>query len=128
MNKKSKIGLGIAVGSTLAAAAAAYFLYGAKDAKKRRASVRGWVLKAKGEVLEKIEGLTEVNKEKYQSIIKDTLARYAKIKHISKEEIAALEKELHAYWEHLKKEIETDSKKIIKNAQKSAGKIAKLVK
>ncbi|MDP2704866.1 MAG: hypothetical protein U1D31_01850 [Patescibacteria group bacterium] len=125
MNKKNNIGLGIAVGSALAATAAAYFLYGAKDAKKRRAKIRGWALKAKGEVLEKLEVLTDINKDTYQTIVKQILSRYNNAKHIGKEEIADLEKELGNYWKHLKKEMEAEGKKAVKKVRKSAVKIAK---
>jgi hypothetical protein len=52
--RKAEIGAGIAAG-VAAAALGAYFLYGSKDAKKNRAKVKGWMLKARGEVLEQLE-------------------------------------------------------------------------
>lgn len=128
MDRKNNIGIGLAVGSAIATAAAVYFLYGTKGAKKRRDKIRGWVLRAKGEIIEKLENLTEVNKEKYHAIVKEILTRYGKMKNVGDAEIVSLEKELKAYWEHLRKEVKADGKKTAKKVRKSVSKIVKSAK
>lgn len=93
-------GIGAAI---LAAAAGAYFLYG-KDAPKRRKAVRSWMLKAKGEVLEQIEGLPEIDKATYFGLIDAAAARYMNLKDVSSAEVAELVKELQGYWTGLRKQ------------------------
>ncbi len=57
-----------------AAAVGTYYLYGHKDAKKYRSAVKGWMLKAKGEVLEELEKAKEVTETTYESAV-DTIAK-----------------------------------------------------
>ncbi|MEK9201839.1 MAG: hypothetical protein AAB944_02605 [Patescibacteria group bacterium] len=129
MNKQNKVTIGMALGAAaVAAGAAAYFLYGSKGAEKRRTKIKGWMLKAKGEVLEKIEGLQEISEQEYHAIIGEVLSRYAKVKHIGASEASALEKELKKYWAHLKKEFATTSKKVAGKTKQSLGKVVRAVK
>ncbi|MDD5318689.1 MAG: hypothetical protein PHF79_02625 [Candidatus Pacebacteria bacterium] len=99
--------LGIAV----AAAAGAYFLYGTKDGKKKMKQVRGWALKAKGEILEKIEGLKDVNEDTYRAIVDNVAKRYALLKNIDKKDLEKVIGEIHAHWKDIKKHIGTEIKK-----------------
>ncbi len=106
-NKKQ--GSGTAVGVALAAVAAAagaYFLYGTKDAKKNRKKVRGWALKAKGEVVEKLEKIKgEINEENYNEIVESVLSKYEKVKDIAAPEIELVGKELKGHWKNIKKHL-----------------------
>ncbi|HEV7449483.1 MAG TPA: hypothetical protein VGP13_03015 [Candidatus Paceibacterota bacterium] len=61
-----------------AAAAGAYWLYGAKDAAKHRKLAKSWMLKARAEVLEGVEKLQDIDKEKYLAIVDDVMSRYGK--------------------------------------------------
>ncbi len=100
----AQIAVGAGIGAALVAAAAgAYFLYG-KDAPKRRKAVRGWMLKAKGEILEQIEKLPEIDKETYFALIDAAAERYANVKDVSSAEIAGMVKELQGYWTGIKKQ------------------------
>jgi len=67
--KKTGKGFGLAA---LAAATAAgvYFLYGSKNATKNRNKIKGWTLKAKGEVLEKMEKMKNIDEADYKRIHK----------------------------------------------------------
>ena len=60
------------VGLAALAAAGTYFLYGKKGAKNRK-MIEGWTLKMKGEVLEKMETIKELNEDKYYKLV-DTVA------------------------------------------------------
>lgn len=132
--KKANVsGAQIAVGvgaALVAAAAGTFFLYG-KDAPKRRKAVRSWMLKAKGEVLEQIERLPDLDQKTYYGLIDAAAARYLKAKDVSSEEVADLVKELRGYWSGLRKQFapakarKTAKKAGKKTVKKSAKKAAK---
>lgn len=111
-NNSAVIGLGLV--ATVAAVAGAYFLYGSKSAIKNRKSVKSWTLKAKGEILEQLENMAEVNEEIYHTVIKEVSEKYQVIKEISEKDIAEFTKELRDHWKSIEKEI--------KNYQKKSGK------
>src|SRR3989344_8569266 len=64
------VGAGVAV--LAAGAAGSYFLQTAKNRKK----LKGWMLKMKGETLEKIEKLKEVNEKAYHKAVDAAAKRY----------------------------------------------------
>lgn len=123
MSKQQKSNVVVGVGITVAAAAAAagaLFLYGTKAGKQQKKKIKGWALKAKGEILEKIEGLKEVNEEAYNKIVTAVSDRYAKLKNIDPEELATLVKEVQGHWKNIKKQLAGPAKK--KPAKKAASK------
>lgn len=109
------------IGVAAAAAAGAYFLYGTKDGKKVKKQIRGWALKAKGEVLEKVEKLKDVNEETYHQVIDGVLKRYQTIKGVDTAELADIARELKGHWNNIKRELQASSKQIEK-AKKVASK------
>lgn len=95
------------VGAFLAAAAGAYFLYGSRDAAKNRKKVKGWALKAKGEVLEHIEkAKTELSEERYHEIIDKVERKYKALKDVENKELEAVMKDLRKHWKNIKKHVE----------------------
>jgi len=123
--KKCGSGLGIAV--IAAAAAAGFFLYGSKNSTKNRQKIKGWSLKAKGEVLEKIEKLKDVSEDEYNKIIDSVSEKYSKMKNMDEEEVQESMDELRKYWKNIKKEIEPKKKEVKKVAKKVVNKAAKEV-
>jgi hypothetical protein len=114
-----------AAGFALAAAAAgAYFLYG-KDAPKRRAKVRGWMLKAKGEILEQIEKLSELDQETYYALVDAVSSKYSALKSVEAAEVAALVRELRSGWSSIKRQVASPKKAAKKAVKKVAKKAAK---
>ncbi len=110
------IAKGIALGAGLVTiAAAGYFLFGPKG-KENRKKIRGWTLKAKGEVLEKIEKLEDISEEKYHAIVDAVIAKYQKAKHVATDELEKFEKELRAYWKKIAKDLKEKSKPAKKKA------------
>jgi len=101
--KKSGNGLGL-VALAAATAAGAYFLYGSKNAAKNRRKVKGWTLKAKGEVLEKMEAMKNIDEADYKRIVDTVATKYKKIKTVNTKEAEALAKELKAQWKEIHKE------------------------
>lgn len=117
-----KVGIGVALTTAAVAAAGAYFLYGSSNAKNNRKKVRGWALKAKGEVLEALEKANKMTAEEYQAAIEKIAAGYGKLQTVSKPEIDAFKKEMMSYWKQI---ASSGAKKSAKKAAKSARKVAK---
>jgi hypothetical protein len=96
----------MAVGAgIIAAMAGAYFMYGAKDAAKNRKKVKGWVLKAKGEVVEKLEKVQHATQEQYEATVDTVLNKYQAVKNIDLEEVDSLRKDLKKHWRGLQAEV-----------------------
>lgn len=101
MGKKVKLGAGLIA----AAAAGAYYLFGTKDGGKKRKELRGWMLKVKGEVMDKMEDMKDVSEEKYNKLIETTVTKYSKSKKVGKKEAEALKKDLLKHWKNIKREL-----------------------
>lgn len=104
-NTETKIAVGVGIGMLAALSAGAYYLYGTKEGAKKRLKIRGWVLKAKGEVMEKLENLKEVNEEVYNTIVSSVMKKYQEVKSIDPAEVEALVLDLKKHWKNIKKHI-----------------------
>jgi hypothetical protein len=112
--QKSSVGLGLTIAS-LTAIAGAVFLYGTEAGKKKRKQIKGWTLKAKGEVLEQLEKLKEVNEEKFHQVVDTVSAKYQKLKTVAPEDLAELSADLKKSWKHIVKATKAPvSKKVTK--------------
>lgn len=89
----------------IAATAGTYFLYGSKDAAKNRKKVKGWALKAKGEVLEGIEKLKSIDESTYNTLVDKVSEKYKKIKTVDLSDVEGLKRELKGHWKNLKNEV-----------------------
>jgi len=114
-----KVAIGAGVAALAAFAAAGYFLYG-KDGAKNRKKVKGWMLKAKGEVLEGVEKMKDVSEEQYAMIVDKVGAKYKAVKNIDPAEVEAMVKELHGHWKNIKKSISPAPKKKVAKKEKKA--------
>ena len=103
--KGKKGGGGKLTAALIGAAAAGYYLYGPKGAANRQ-KVKSWSLKAKAEVLEKLEKAKEVSDASYAKHVDTVTAKYAKMKSVGKVEAAKLNKELKGHWGAIKKTAE----------------------
>ena len=130
-NNSKNVSVGGAVGfaaGLAALAAGGYFIFGPQGAKNRKA-IKGWTLKAKGEVLEKIEKLKEVTPEVYNKVIDDVTAKYAKVKGVDTSEIESIVQDARKYWKAMagatkKKAVKkvTSVKKTVKAVKKALSK------
>lgn len=111
-NNKDNVGAKVAagVGMLAAVAAGAYFLYGTKEGANRRVKIRGWVLRAKGEVLEKMENLKELNEDTYNNLVHSVLKKYEGLKNIDKAEVEALVTDLKKHWRNIKRHLDDSGK------------------
>lgn len=101
MDKKKVVGAGVGLA---ALSAGAYFLYG-KDGAENRKKVRGWTLKARGEMLEKLEKMRELNEKKYHEVVDAVAARYKKLKEVDAKELNGLVKEAKGFWGRILKKV-----------------------
>jgi acyl-homoserine lactone acylase PvdQ len=104
VKKESNTGLAILGGLAAAAAAGAYFIYGNKEVQKKAKKVKGWALKAKGEVLEKMEKWKkDFNESDYQELVDKMAQKYQNMKDIDQAELQAFAKEMKSHWKNIKK-------------------------
>jgi hypothetical protein len=106
MKSSTKAGVGVAVAL---AAAAGYFFFYSKNADQNRKKLRGWMLKLKAEVVDKLETVKTLNQETFYAVIDDVAARYGKVKSIDQKELSGLVADLKRHWKNLKTEIVTET-------------------
>ena len=99
MKTKDKL-LGAGIGLAALAAAGTYFLYGKRGAKNRE-KIAGWALQLKGEVLEKMENLKDINQQAYNELVEETAQRYGRVKRVSTRELKHITSELKSAWTHI---------------------------
>jgi len=103
MKTKDKM-IGAGIGLAALAAAGTYFLYGKRGAKNRE-TITGWALQLKGQVLEKMEKLKNVNQEEYNKLIEESVERFGRVKNVSAAELKLVTADLKSAWSHIGKEL-----------------------
>lgn len=101
-----------------AAAVGAYYLYGSKDAAKNRMKAKSWMLKAKGEVLEQLEGAQDVTESAYISAVDTVAKKYNELKTIDQAELASFVGDMKKHWVGIKKTVKSATKVKTKKAKK----------
>src|SRR5256885_1917683 len=86
-----------------AGASGAYFLYGKRGAQNRE-KIEGWALQLKGEVLERMEKLKDINQQAYDQLVDETASRYGRTKRVSAHELKHLTAEMKNAWSHISKQ------------------------
>jgi hypothetical protein len=109
----------IRVGAGIAAiAATAYFFLG-PDGKRHQKKMKGWMVKMKGEVLEKLEEVQDLTEPIYNEIV-DTVARAQEVnERIPKDEIYSLANDLKKQWRTIVRTATGDKKKVKRVAKKT---------
>lgn len=116
ITKGQAVGLGVGLTAAAVAAAGAYFLYGSKSAAKNRKAVKSWTLKAKAEVLEKLEEAQNMSQEEYLALIDGVAAAYQGVKSASKTDLSTFKKEMKEHWTGIVKEVAPKKKPAAKKA------------
>jgi len=115
-NKKNNIGKVIAMGAGAAALVAAGYFFLGPNSKKNRKVTRGWMIKMKGEVVERMESMENITEETYHKLVDAVSGAYTSIG--GKEEVAKLAKELKSHWKAISKKGISTAKKITKKKAK----------
>ena len=111
MSTGSKVMVGAGIGAlALAGIAGGYFLYG-KDGAKNRKKIKSWGLKAKAEVLEKIEKAKDMSEADYHMIVDTVAKKYAQVKDMDQAELASFAKEMKGHWKSMKTHLAPKVKK-----------------
>ncbi len=119
--QESNAGAIAAVGAgVLALSAAAYLLFG-PDGKKNRKIIRGWSVKMKGEIIEKLESAKEITEPVYHDIVNKVTEKYAKLKNVDQDELLAVVADVRKQWKNMMKDAKP-KKKVAKKATKKASK------
>lgn len=116
--QKTSIGLGLTAAAVTAAGA--YFLYGSKHAAQNRKKVKGWALKAKGEVLEALEKAEHITEAEYKALVETASKAYGTVKSASAGEVKDFKKEMGDYWTTLQNSKAV--KKVVSNVTKPSKK------
>ena len=96
----------------IAGVAGMYLLHGhGKIPTANRKKIKGWIVKAKGEVLEKVEKMKELDEEAYYQAVDTVLAKYNKLPEEQRAEIELLAKDMKKHWKSIVKEFAPKSKK-----------------
>ncbi len=101
-NPKAKMAIGAGI-AAMTAAAIAYFLVG-PDGKKNRKKLQGWVIKMKGEIVEKLEAAKEITQPVFEKIVTQVAEKYKKVKHIRPEDLEHAVAEIKKQWKSIAKE------------------------
>jgi len=125
-SENTNVAVGVGLTAAAVAAAGAYFLYGSPNAKQNRAKVKGWSLKAKGEVLEALEKAEEITEKEFNQLVDSVAKSYDKVKDASKSDIAAFKREMKEHWPDIVKHgasaVATAQKMVTKKTPKKAAK------
>lgn len=126
MPKKTKdesmsAGKAVALGTgVVALAAASYFFFG-PDGKKNRNNLKSWMIKMKGEIIEKIESAQDVTEELYHKIVDTVTAKYVKAGKVGEQEVRMFADMLKSQWKGIAK----SHAKTVAPAKKAVKKVAK---
>lgn len=112
--KKGVSGGLILAAASVAAVAGAYFIFGKPDAKTKK-QIKSWTLKAKADVLAKIEGMKEVSQEKYEEVVDAIETKYAQLKNVDPNELHAMATDMKKHWAAIQKSLSAPVKKAPKN-------------
>lgn len=99
----TKITAGVGMTATVVAAVGAYFLYGSKQAKRNRQTIKSWALKAKAEVLERMEQTKAISKVEYEELINTVASAYNDAHKVTKGELKNFTTEMNGHWQAIEK-------------------------
>ena len=112
----------VAAGAGVAALAAGIYFFFGPDGKKHQKKMKGWMVRMKGEVLEKLEDAKEISEPVYNEIV-DTVAKtYSVAGKVPREEIMALAQDLKRQWRTISRAQKASAPKRKPAAKKAAPK------
>ncbi len=130
-SKKKMMGVAEAVGTgAVLAAAAGYYFYGTKNAKKHRQAASSWAKSMKKDVTKQASALKKVDAKSIAKIVDQASKSYKTMKGASVTDVQAAAKELKANWKMIEKELEPnrDIKRAVGTAKKTVKKAAATAK
>jgi len=95
----------VIAGLLASAAVGAVYFYG-KNKKKTQEKLRGWVLKVKGEVMDRVASAETLTRSQYNEFIDAAIDKYLDKKHIAESEAEKLRQNLKGRWEEIVRHVE----------------------
>lgn len=121
-NAKLSTSAMVAIGAGVAALAAGGYYFFGPEGKKNRGKMKGWMIKMKGEVIEKMENAKELTQSVYDQIIDGVAANYLKNTNINAADVKALVSRLKRDWKGISKTVSRGAPKKKAAAKKAPAK------
>jgi hypothetical protein len=118
----AEIGAGVLAAG---AAAAGYYFYGTKDAKKHRNAAAKWAKGMKADVIKQAKKVEKLDKKVVASIVDQAQKTYQGVKNVDKAELMRAAMELKNNWQELQKELDAASKKTGKHVSSAVNHVKK---
>jgi len=103
-----------------ALAASTYYFFGPASKIHRQKAV-GWMIKIKGEIIEKLEETGDVTEAAYHGIVDSVLSSYITAGKVAPAELKTFTDNLKGQWKHILKTIPVSKKKAAKKSLNKEG-------
>mgnify|MGYP000550013970 CR=1 FL=1 len=118
-----------AIGAGVAALAAASYYFFGPEGKKNQKKMKGWMIKMKGDIVDKMEDAKDMSEAAYHNIIDTVSAAYQKNSKVAATDVADYVAILKKQWRGISGSLKKPAKKAVtKVAKKAVTKVAKTVK
>lgn len=118
----------VALGASVAALGAATYYFFGPEGKKHQKNFKGWMIKMKADIIEKIESTEEVTENVYHKIVDEVSGAYIKAGKVSKEEVDLYADILKKQWKNIVQSTKKPVKHLVKVAKKPMKKIQSVAK
>jgi hypothetical protein len=115
------------VGAGLAAAAAGYYFYASKGAKKHRKIAAAWATKMKKEVMKEAKLLEKESPRAFATIVDRVAKTYEAARKVDAADVKRAAKELKENWDMVQLETKRTVRKGVSHAKKTVKKAVKKV-
>lgn len=102
--------LAFVTGAAVGAAAVGFYLLGPKGKRNRERAER-WLESVRDDVYEKMQGMSDATKERYEGVVDDVLTRYAVAQRMGTNRIQRLKERLKSEWDEVRRELEEEAKR-----------------
>ena len=116
----AEVGAGLAAAG--AVAAAGYYFYGSKDAKKHRKVAAKWATGMQKEVLKQAKKLPKVDAKSVSATVDAVVATYQGARSVNRDDLMRAAKELKANWKAVRDEATRSGKRSVARGKKTVRK------
>ena len=121
-----KVGTGVLAAAALAAAG--YYFYASKDAKKNRQVAAKWAGDFKKDVVKRAKSLKNINRASVAAIVEQSARAYKGVRELDRSEVERAAKELKKNWQNIANELKKGGASAMKQAKKTGNRAAGAIK
>jgi len=114
-SKGGKLRAAVALG---ALAAAGYYFYASKNAKKHRNDVAEWARSFKKEVIKQLENAKEINQETIGEAVDRAVGAYQSLKAVDTSELLKAARELKDHWKEFAEDFAEEGKRSVRTVRR----------